>query len=398
MQDKLYDYIIVGGGIIGIAIAYKLFLKQSEKSILILEKENCLAAHQTGRNSGVIHSGIYYPPNSYKANNCIEGRKQLLDFARQHNINNTLCGKLIVATKEKELPTLKKIYENGLANGLDEIELLDSEASKQHEPMVHCLQSIYVPYAGIIDYVGFTKKMAELVTNAEQNELYLNCKVIGTSNTKDAKIVQTTKGNFKGKQVIFAAGLQSDELAERDNISSSTRIIGFRGDYYNVIGNGMNKVKSLIYPVPNIDLPFLGVHLTTMHNGTIEAGPNAVLSFKKEGYSTTSFDLRDTFRAFTFLGFWKLLFSYWKIGIGEYLRAFSKTRFLNSLNELVPDLKKEELKRGKSGVRAQALDKDGNLVKDFVIKKGERSVHIINAPSPAATASLAIADEVLNHL
>lgn len=398
LRTDIYDYLIVGGGIIGISVGYKLSLKFPKKSILVLEKESSLAQHQTGRNSGVIHSGIYYPPESYKAKNCIDGRKQLLAFAKQHQIKHTLCGKLIVATQPKELPVLENIFQNGIKNGLSEIRMLNQEESKVYEPFTNCIASIFVPYAGIIDYVSFTNKMADLLLKLPQNKIQLDCKVLGTKLHSNNKEVITTKGSFYAEKVIFAAGLQSDELAEMDGIALDSRIIGFRGDYYNVIGAGKQKVKSLIYPVPDINLPFLGVHLTTMHDGSIEAGPNAVLSFKKEGYKTNSFSWHDTKRAIFYVGFWKLLISYWKIGIAEFARALSKKRFLKSTQELVPNLKKDELIRGKSGVRAQAVDKSGNLIKDFVIKKDSRSVHIINAPSPAATASLAIADEILKHL
>lgn len=397
-ENKTYDYIIIGGGIIGVSIGYKLSLKYPERSILIIEKENRLAYHQTGRNSGVIHSGIYYKPNSLKAKNCINGRRQLLDFAKQYNITYNLCGKLIVATNEKELETLKKIYKNGLENGLNEIQLLNAEESKKYEPYAVCIQSIYVPYTGIIDYVGFTKQMAALITHFDQNKILLSCQAIKTINETSLKKVVTSKGVFRGKYVVFAAGLQSDEMAEKDGVPMDSRIIGFRGDYYNIVNKGKDKVKTLIYPVPNIELPFLGVHLTTMHDGSIEAGPNAVLSFKKEGYKLTSFNLKDTLRAFLFVGYWRLLYNYWKIGLNEYWRAFSKKRFLKSLQDLVPSLEKTEIKRGKSGVRAQALNSKGELIDDFLIKKSERSLHVINAPSPAATASLAIADEVLLRL
>ncbi|WP_415376866.1 L-2-hydroxyglutarate oxidase [Patiriisocius sp. Uisw_017] len=398
-MEKKYDYIIVGGGIIGLATAYKLALKENNKSILVLEKEKTLASHQTGNNSGVIHSGIYYTPGSLKAKNCINGRKQLIDFAQKHRISHEMCGKLIAAFKKSEVPTLEKIYRNGLENGLEDIKILSSEESRQYEPYVECIQSIFVPYAGIIDYRQVVETLAQEFLKINPNNQVLKLtKVTAIKSENEFKVIVTPQQEYSTKYAIFSAGLQADEMATLDGIDMNIQIVGFRGDYYNVINQGVKKVKGLIYPVPNTNLPFLGVHLTKMYDGSIEAGPNAVFSFKKEGYSRISFSIRDTIKAFTFIGLWKLFFGYWKIGLGEYKRAFSKKRFLKSLKKLVPDLKMEEITRGKSGVRAQALDNKGNLVDDFLIKKTPNSLHIINAPSPAATACLAIADEVVNRI
>ena len=394
-----FDYIIVGGGIVGLSIAYKLAQRENSKNILLIEKENELASHQTGNNSGVIHSGIYYTPGSLKAKNCFNGRLQLIDFAKEHNISHEMCGKLIAAFDDSELDTLDKIYDNGTKNGLKDITILSSEESKKHEPFIECIKSIFVPYAGIIDYKEVVEVLFKEFTKINiKNTVLKSTKVISLSDNEQKKIIKTTKGIFKTDYTIFACGLQADELAKSDNIDLDVQIIGFRGDYYNVVNKGLKKVKGLIYPVPNINLPFLGVHLTKMHDGKVEAGPNAVFSFKKEGYSRTSFSMSDTMRAFSFKGLWILFLGYWKIGLGEYLRAFSKKRFLKSLQRLVPNLKMEDITIGKSGVRAQALDKKGNLIDDFLIKKTKNSLHIINAPSPAATASLAIADEVVNRV
>lgn len=394
-----FDYIIIGAGIIGLSTAYKLALKFPEKTILVLEKEEKLAIHQTGNNSGVIHSGIYYKPGSLKAKNCFDGRKQLIAFAKNHNISHELCGKLIAAFEESEIETLEKIYENGIQNGLKNIKILSSEQSKQYEPYIECIKSIFVPYAGIIDYVEVVEVLSKEFTKINHNNLVLkSTEVVSVSDTNNKKYIKTNRGLFQTNYAIFAAGLQADELAKSDNINLDMQIIGFRGDYYDVVNNGLKKVKGLIYPVPNINLPFLGVHLTKLHDGRIEAGPNAVFSFKKEGYSRTSFSLTDTLKALSFIGLWKLFSGYWKIGLMEYRRAFSKKLFLKSLQKLVPNLKMEEITKGKSGVRAQALDKKGNLIDDFLIKKTKNSLHIINAPSPAATASLAIADEVVSRI
>ena len=398
MNDK-YDFVIVGGGIIGLATAYKLSLNSPKKTILVLEKDKELASHQTGKNSGVIHSGIYYTPGSLKAKNCINGREQLITFAKKHNVSHEMCGKLIAAFEEKELETLDKIYDNGIKNGLKNIKMLSSLESKNFEPYVDCIKSIYVPYAGIIDYKQMVEKLSiEFQKNNPKNKLIKSIKVTSVVNKDNIKLIKTSNGSFKTDFAIFAAGLYSDEMAKLDNIKLDLQIVGFRGDYYNVINSGKKKVKSLIYPVPNVNLPFLGVHLTKLHDGRIEAGPNAVFSFKKEGYSRFSFSVKDTFKALKFIGLWRLLLSYWKIGITEYKRAFSKKIFLQSLKKLVPDLNMEDISRGKSGVRAQALASNGDLIDDFLIRTTKNSLHIINAPSPAATACLSIADEVINRV
>ena len=271
--------------------------------------------------------------------------------------------------------------------------------SKKFEPYIDCIKSIYVPYAGIINYKQVVEKFSEeFRKNNSKNKVVKSIKVTGVENKEGFKLIQTNKGTFKTNYAIFAAGLYADEMAKLDKIKLDLQIVGFRGDYYNVINSGKQKVNGLIYPVPNINLPFLGVHLTKMYDGSIEAGPNAVFSFKKEGYSRFSFSLKDTIRAFRFIGLWRLFSGYWKIGFVEYRRAFSKWHFLQSLKQLVPDLKMKDISRGKSGVRAQALGIDGNLVDDFLIKKTKNSLHIINAPSPAATACLAIADEIISRV
>tara|TARA_B110000027_G_scaffold134073_1_gene164786 strand:+ start:4070 stop:5272 length:1203 start_codon:yes stop_codon:yes gene_type:complete len=398
-MKKEYDYIVVGGGIIGLSTAYKLSLKFPKKSILILEKEGQLAKHQTGNNSGVIHSGIYYTPGSLKAKNCFDGRLQLLDFARKHQISHEMCGKLIVAFEDSELENLYKIHENGIRNGLKNIKLLSSEESKEHEPYIDCIESIFVPYAGIINYVEVVEVLArEFLRINTNNSIIKKTKVISINNDESIKYIHTNEGVFHTKFAVFAAGLQADELAKSDNINMDMQIVGFRGDYYNVVNEGLKKVKGLIYPVPNINLPFLGVHLTKMHDGSIEAGPNAVFSFKKEGYSRVSFSLRETLKAIRFKGLWRLFSGYWRIGLSEYKRAFSKRMFLKSLQRLVPNLQMEDIIKGKSGVRAQALGSNGDLIDDFLIKQTKNSLHILNAPSPAATACLAIADEVVSRI
>ena len=272
-----FDYVIVGGGIVGLSIAYKLAIRENSKNILLIEKENELASHQTGNNSGVIHSGIYYTPGSLKAKNCFNGRLQLIDFAKEHNISHEMCGKLIAAFDDSELDTLDIIYENGIKNGLKDITILSSEESKKYEPFVDCIKSIFVPYAGIIDYKEVVEVLfKEFLKINKKNTVLKNTKVISLSDNKEQKIINTNNGTYKTAYTIFACGLQADELAKSDNIDLDVQIVGFRGDYYNVVNKGLKKVKGLIYPVPNINLPFLGVHLTKMHDGKVEAGPNAV--------------------------------------------------------------------------------------------------------------------------
>lgn len=398
-MNKKFDFIVIGGGIVGLAVAYKLSLKFKSKSVLVLEKEKKLSKHQTGRNSGVIHSGIYYKPGSLKARNCIDGRKQLVDFAKKNNVKFEMCGKLIVANNSSELSVLDQLFENGKKNGLKHIKKLNQSESRKYEPNIKCLESIFVPYAGIINYTHFTEKLAEkFLGQNSKNKVIKSSKVTGIENIGNKKIIRTSHSHYSSDCAIFAAGLYSDELAKMDNIKHDIRIIGFRGDYYNLKESAVSKVNALIYPVPNIELPFLGVHLTKTIEGGVEAGPNAVFSFKKEGYSIYSFSLVDTIKALSFIGLWKMFIDYWKIGLNEYIRAFSKTLFLNSLQKLVPALKKSELSRSKSGVRAQAIDKNGNLVDDFLILEGKNSIHIINAPSPAATSCLSIADHVINKI
>lgn len=389
-----YDIAVVGGGIVGLASAYKLQKSYPHLSIVVFEKEERLAAHQTGRNSGVIHSGLYYRPGSYRAKNCVNGRKQLVAFAQEHNIKHDVCGKVVVAVSEDELPRLDKIYEMGRVNGLEGVEKIDSKRLKEIEPYVEGIAALWVPEAGIIDFIAVTNKLADLIKEINPNsDIKTACEVQVFTRGKVSSI-DTSQGTFSARKLIFCGGLHSDRLARKDNVKLDLRIVGFRGDYYDLSDQAKKKVRNLIYPVPNPEFPFLGVHYTRMTDGTIECGPNAVFTFKREGYGKTDFNLKDTIEALLYSGTWKLFFKHWRFGLNEYRRAFSKRLFLKELNRMIPSLTIDDIEPGRSGVRAMALGNDGDVYDDFKIEYKDNSIHVLNAPSPAATACLAIGDEV----
>jgi len=395
MPNKHYDIIVVGGGIVGLATAYKINLKYPEKKILVLEKEAKVAAHQTGRNSGVIHSGIYYKPGSYKAKNCVDGRRELVTFAKEHNIKHDICGKIIVATKQSELDHMHKVFNNGLQNDVEGIELINANQIKEIEPYCTGIEGIWVPCTGIIDYAAVAEKYVELIAAKFKNSTVLtNQEVIAFEKHTDFTTVITQKESFDATYIITCGGLHSDRLAKKDGVKTDAAIIGFRGDYYDLTPEGKHKVKNLIYPVPNPKYPFLGVHFTRMVNGDTECGPNAVFVFKREGYSKTDFSLKDTIEAFGFGGTWKFFLDNWRFGLDEYRRAFSKKLFLQRLQALIPSLEMKDITPGRAGVRAMLLSQEGKMVDDFKIEHQGNALHILNAPSPAATASLAIGTEV----
>jgi (S)-2-hydroxyglutarate dehydrogenase len=394
-MEKAYDIIIVGGGIVGLASAYKLNLKFPEKKILVLEKEPKVAAHQTGHNSGVIHSGIYYKPGSYKAKNCVDGRRELVAFAKEYKIPHDICGKIIVATKESELAHMYKVFKNGRENGVEGIEMIDAAKIKEIEPFCSGIEGIWVPCTGIIDYAAVAEKYKELIENKfKDSKVLTGEEVIGFEKHTNATVVFTKKNRYESKFIITCAGLQSDRMARKEGAAASAAIVGFRGDYYDLSETGKNKVRNLIYPVPNPEFPFLGVHFTRMIRGGVECGPNAVFVFKREGYKKTDFSLKDTAEAFSFKGTWKFFYKHWRFGIDEYRRAFSKRLFLQRLRALIPDLQMEDLVPGRAGVRAMALSPEGSMIDDFQIDRNGNALHVLNAPSPAATASLAIGNEI----
>jgi (S)-2-hydroxyglutarate dehydrogenase len=392
---KRFDVAVIGGGIVGAATFYKMQKRFPRLRMVLIEKENLLADHQTGHNSGVIHSGLYYKPGSLKAQNCVQGRRELVKFCQEHDIPHDVCGKVVVATEEKELPHLEKIFQTGLQNEIEGIRMLTGEEIKEIEPFVEGIAGIHVPCTGIVDFRAATAKMVELALAIQpESELRLQHEVFDIRKQEGYSEILTDRKVFEANYVIFCAGLQADRLARKDGVKLKEKVVGFRGDYYELTEQGIHKVKHLIYPVPNPDFPFLGVHFTRMTNGETECGPNAVFTFKREGYGKTDFNLRDTWDALTYKGTWKLFLGNISFGINEYRRAFSKKLFLKTLQRMIPSLTMDDLKPGRSGVRALLLREDGDTRDDFRIEYHGNSIHVLNAPSPAATASLAIGDYV----
>jgi L-2-hydroxyglutarate oxidase LhgO len=386
---------VIGGGIVGLASAYKIVLNQPHIRVAVLEKEDKLAAHQTGHNSGVIHSGLYYKPGSAKAKTCAKGRKELIAFAEEHKIPYDICGKIIVATDEKELDGLEKIFRSGRENGIEGLEKIGPDEIKEIEPFSTGIAGLRVPCTGIIDFVKVAEKLGQLIEGRGGGNKVLTSHEVTKFDKHDfyTKVV-TNQETFDTRYVINCAGLQCDRIAKMDGLEPGMRIVPFRGDYYELTEQAGSKVNHLIYPVPNPDFPFLGVHFTRMLDGSVECGPNAVFSFKREGYGKTDFNLKDSWESLSFLGTWKLFFKHWKYGLGEYTRAFSKKLFLRQLQRLIPSLGADDIKPGTAGVRAQAVGLNGTPIDDFVVERRENSIHVLNAPSPAATASLAIGDYI----
>jgi len=384
-----YDIIIIGGGIVGLATALKIKEARSDLKIALLEKENGLAQHQTGNNSGVIHSGIYYKPGSLKALNCITGYSALLEFCNKEDIPYELCGKIIVATEKEEMPRLESLFQRGLQNGLTEIRKINSDEIKEFEPYAIGIGGIWVPYTGIINYMDVCKKYADIFENRYQGEIFLDQKVIDINTSNNSCEVITQNITFKTRLVINTAGLYSDKIAQLTR-KIDVRIIPFRGEYFELKKEMHHLVKNLIYPVPDPSFPFLGVHFTRRLKGGIEAGPNAVFAFKKEGYKKTDINLKDAFDSLSWPGFQKVMLKYWQTGLGEYYRSFNKSAFTKSLQRILPQIQKEDLITSGAGVRAQACTREGALIDDFLILEDPHIINVLNAPSPAATASLAI--------
>jgi len=396
-----YDIVIIGGGIVGLASAYNLITDHPHLKIALLEKEKELSAHQTGHNSGVIHSGIYYKPGSLKAVNCRKGYDMLLAFCDANNIKYDLCGKVIVATEEHELSQLDSIYQRGLENGLVNIKMVEKEDLHKYEPNIRGLRAVHVPYTGIINYTEVSMKLAELISKAGV-EVYTSQKVNDINvNDNEAEIITDNKV-FHSNLFLNCAGLFSDKVASMAGEESDTRIIPFRGEYFMLKPEKRHLVNNLIYPVPDPNFPFLGVHFTRTIEGGIEAGPNAVFAFKREGYNKSDVNLSDMIESFMWSGFRKVAVKYWKTGIGEFYRSFSKTAFTNALRKFIPQIEEDDLIPAEAGVRAQACDRKGGLLDDFKIIEKQRAVHILNAPSPAATSSLSIgktiSEIVFKHL
>lgn len=384
------DIVIIGGGIVGLATALQLLRKNPSLSLTIIEKENKVAAHQTGNNSGVIHSGLYYKPGSLKAQNCLLGYKLLVEFCEQENIPFDLCGKIVVATREDEIPRLKDLHERGIANGLVNNKWIGPEEIKEIEPHCTGIAGLWVPYTGIVDYTAVSEKIAEIVQTRFGAELHLGEKVIGIKRVDGLMEVITEKRTYQAKQIINCAGLYSDKVAKFTVPKLDVKILPFRGEYYELKPEKEYLVKNLIYPVPDPAFPFLGVHFTRMMGGGVEAGPNAVLAFAREGYTKSDINLKELGEALMWPGFQKIAAKYWQTGFGEFYRSYSKAAFTKALQRLIPELQANDLVHGEAGVRAQACHRTDGLIDDFMILQEPGVVNVCNAPSPAATSSLSI--------
>lgn len=391
--DNSFDIAVIGAGILGLSTAYSLLRNDSSLKICIVEKESSAAMHQTGHNSGVIHSGIYYKPGSLKAVNCIRGYKMLIEFCAEYNVPFDICGKVISATDESEFERMEELLRRGMANGLEGCRLINSQEISEIEPHAFGLKGIFVPQTGIVDYRVVCSKLVQL-TSERNCTMFFGEKVrVMHCDTRSISI-RTDRQTLNAKLCIACAGLHSDRIAEISGAKPGFRIIPFRGEYYKLRSGRESLVKNLIYPVPDPRFPFLGVHFTRRIDGSVEAGPNAVLAFKREGYKKNDFNLRDSFDTLTFPGFRKLALRYTGTGLDEFRRSYSKGLFTRSLQRLLPSIKEEDLINGGAGVRAQACDKEGNLIDDFLILEDERMINVCNAPSPAATASLSIGETI----
>lgn len=388
-----YDVIIVGGGIVGLATGLKTLEKNPRLRVLLIEKEKEVAVHQTGNNSGVIHSGLYYKPGSLKASNCINGYNLLIDFCNKHDIPYELCGKIVVATEERELPLLKNLFDRGAQNGLKDFRMLNAEQLKEYEPHVSGLAGFFVPQTGIVDYRVVAQKYAEQIGVAG-GTIVFGERVLKINTSGEANTVITDKHEYTGKLIVNCAGLYSDKVARLTSSRVDVKIIPFRGEYYKLKKEKEYLVKNLIYPVPDPNFPFLGVHFTRMMRGGVEAGPNAVLAFSREGYKKSDINLAELAESLAWPGFQKVAKKYWRTGLGEMYRSFSKAAFTKALQKLIPEIQEADLVDGGAGVRAQACDRTGGLVDDFLIIEEPNAINVCNAPSPAATSSLSIGETV----
>jgi (S)-2-hydroxyglutarate dehydrogenase len=393
---RALDFVVVGGGIVGLSTAKALLERHPGARLAVLEKEGSWARHQTGHNSGVIHSGIYYKPGSLKARFCREGARALVEFCEERGIEYEICGKVIVATEPRELPLLEALRERGLKNGLA-IEQLDPEGLREAEPHASGLAALLVPSTGIVDYKRVAAEFAAVVEE-KGGALRTGVEVHAVAERGAAVEVRTNRGAIRARTLVNCAGLHSDRVARLCGVDPGTRIVPFRGEYYELRPEKRYLVNNLIYPVPNPDFPFLGVHFTRSVEGTVEAGPNAVLGLAREGYKKTDFDFRDFVEELTYPALWRLARANWRTGAREIYRSFSKKAFVRGLKKLVPEVEEEDILPAVAGVRAQALTQEGKLVDDFLIAEGKDSVHVLNAPSPAATASIPIGEEIARRI
>ena len=393
---RTVDVAIIGGGIIGLATAYRLIERFPGQRVVVLEKESRVAAHQTGNNSGVLHSGIYYKPGSLRATNCRTGKLAMEQFCEQNEIPFELCGKVIVATNESEAGRLDEIFERGQQNGVN-CEIIDQSRLNEIEPHTAGIKAIHVPEAGIVDYRQVCERLVELLKAAD-GDVLLNAKVTGIRQSTDNVVISSTAGDVTANYAVNCTGLHSDRTTRLGGTKTKTKIVPFRGEYYVLVPEAQHLCKGLIYPVPDPEFPFLGVHFTKMIHGGVECGPNAVLAFAREGYRKTNINLRDLFESLTYPGFLRLSAKHWRMGLGEMWRSFSKKAFVKALQKLMPEIRSEHLVAAPAGVRAQSLAPDGSLVKDFEFVDNGRIINVCNAPSPAATASLNIGRLVVDRL
>jgi L-2-hydroxyglutarate oxidase len=388
MNGQRYDVVIIGGGIVGLATAMAL-KSGSTISLAVLEAEERLSQHQTGHNSGVIHSGLYYRPGSLKARNCVVGRKAMYRFCQEHGIAHEQCGKIVVATNARELPALDELERRGHANGLEGLRRLGPEEIREYEPHTTGIAGLLVPETGIVDYKQVSQTYADIIRK-EGGEIQTRTHVHGCRRYSDELVLETSRGAVHCRFLVNCAGLHADEVARTCGVDPQLQIIPFRGEYYEIVPERQFLVKNLIYPVPDPRFPFLGVHFTRMIHGGVEAGPNAVLAFKREGYRWEDVSAKDTLSMLAYAGFWRMVSKYWKMGLDEMYRSISQEAFVKALQKLVPELRMQDVRRAGAGVRAQAVAPDGALVDDFRIVESERMVHVLNAPSPGATASISI--------
>lgn len=392
----MYDFAIVGGGIVGLATARELLLRHPGAKLLLLEKESAWAAHQSGRNSGVIHSGIYYKPGSLKAKLGREGNRSMAAFCREHGIAHEICGKLVVATTDEEVPRLNALGDRGRENGIEVSRITPAEA-KEIEPNIRCVAALVVPSTGIADYTGVCDRLAAIARELG-GDLRLGTRLLSVSHEGAVRRLHTSAGDFECKLLVTCAGLHSDRVARLDHANPGARVVPFRGEYYELTPGKRHLVRGLVYPVPDPRFPFLGVHLTKTVDGGVHAGPNAVLAFAREGYGKLDVDVRDLADILGYPGFWKIAARFWRDGASEMARSFSKSRFTRSVQAMLPSITADDLVPAKPGIRAQVVTPEGAIVDDFLIVQGEGSLHVCNAPSPAATASLEIAKAVCDRI
>jgi (S)-2-hydroxyglutarate dehydrogenase len=396
-MQRQASIVVVGGGIVGLAAAMEWTTRYPDLPVVVLEKEPEIATHQTGHNSGVIHSGIYYKPGSLKAQLCVAGVKLLHRFCQEHKVPFESCGKLIVATSEEELPRLDELYRRGVGNGLQQLRMLQADEIREYEPQAAGLRGIHVPVTGIVDYARVAKEYASVITS-RGGRIQSSCEVRGIHRSETATVVETTLGEIETRFLVNCAGLYSDRVSRMAGAKLDLTIVPFRGEYYDLAKDREWLVRGLVYPVPDPRFPFLGVHFTRRIGGGVEAGPNAVLALSREGYDKQSFRAKDVFGYATFPGFWIMAAKYGKVGAEEYYRSYSKRAFVRSLQKLIPAITEADLVPGGSGVRAQALDRNGKLIDDFRFAYTDGVLHVCNVPSPAATASLAIAGHIVDEI